>query len=473
MQQLFRHKLATFLCCMSIPFLVAGCSTSTSPNGTYETGMVTEALVTDTIESSGTVSARQMVTLSWTTSGIVEKVTIQNNDTVVSGEILMTLDSKTAPSNVINAISTLITAKQELENIQSSTTNLAKARIALIDAQTTYNEALIAYNGLNQPIGSEEYIAILQKNYINAQNQTTRAIKNYNRDADYEEDSVARATALANLSQAKINEHDALIRLNHFSNPPDAVEAARITSEYHLAKSKLDEAQKNYAQLKDGNVDAVNKAQTAVNAAQATVNKLSIIAPFDGQAAFVYTQPGDMVAAGTKAVVIYDRSKMTIDVLVTEDSISKVKVGNPVDVSFTGLNIETTGKVTLIDPIGASSSGVVNYTVRIELDDPDPQIYIGATASVVITTGEPQNRIYVPVSAVMNDIQGEYVVKLNNDGSTERVQVVTGDISDETVAVAGELSKGDRVELFTSASASEPTDQGRGGLFGGMGGILR
>lgn len=473
MQQHFRHKLATLLCCLSIPFLVAGCSNSNSANGTYETGMVTEALVPDTIESSGSVSAKQVVTLSWAASGIVEEVNIQNNETVTSSQELMTLDSKTAPSNVINAISTLISAKQELEKVKTSETDLAEARIALIDAQTAYDEALIAFNGLNQPVGNEEYITILQKNYFNAQNQTLRAVKNYNGYADYEEDSVVRATALANLSQAKINEHDALIRLNHFSNPPDAIEAARITSEYHLAKSKLDEAQKAYEQVNEGNVDALNKAQAAVNAAQATVNKLSIIAPFDGQVAFVYTQPGDVVAAGTKALVLYDRSEMTIDVLVAEDEISKVTVGNPVDISFTGLNMETTGKVALIDPIGVSSSGVVNYTVRIELDDPDPQLYIGATASVIITTGDPQNKLFVPVGAVLNDDQGEYVVKLNNDGSTMRVQVVTGDISDETVSVTGELSKGDRVELFASASASETTEQGRGGLFGGMGGLLR
>jgi membrane fusion protein, macrolide-specific efflux system len=475
MQQKFRHKLAILICLFVMPIVATGCSNSNSSASAIETGIVSEASVTNTIETSGSVTAKQLVTLSWAISGTVEQVAVQNNDTVKSGAELMSLDSKTAPSTVNKAISDLITAKQNLTNIQQSTTDLAKAEVALNDAKIAYNKALLAYNSLNQPVGSAEYIAILQKNYLNAQAQTKRALGTYNGYADYLETSSQRANALAALSKARIAENDALITLNHFSNPPDAVEAALITSDYNLAKSQLDEAQKAYDAVSDGNIDAINEAQAAVNSAQSTVNKLKITAPIDGQVAVVYSQPGDMVSSGTKAIVLYDRSEMFIDVLVTEDLISSVKIGNPASISFSGLKIETTGKVTLIDPIGASSSGVVNYTVRVKLDKPDPQIYIGATATVIITTSDPQNKLFVPVAAVLNDNQGEYVMRVKNDGSTERVQVVTGDISNETVVVTGDLTKNDLVELFTSSTteSSTTTNQNRGGLFGGIGGIFR
>jgi len=473
MQQNLRHKLVVLICLLLMLILATGCSNSNSSASAINTGVVTEASVTNSIESSGSVAAKQLVTLTWATSGTVKQVAAVNNADVTSGSELMSLDSKTAPSEVSQAISTLIAAKQNLANIQQSTTDLAEAEVALTKAQSAYDEALIAYNGLNQPVGSPEYIAILRSAYLNAQSQAARALFNYNRYGDYSETSTQRANATSALAQARINEHDALIRLNHFSNPPDAMEAALITSDYNLAKSQLDEAQKAYDAASDGNVDAINKAQAAVNAAQATVNKLSIIAPIDGQVAVVYSQPGDMVSAGSKAVVLYDRSKMYIDVMVTEDLITTVKVGDPVAISFTGLKIDTTGKVTLVDPIGTSSSNVVNYTVRVELDKPDPQIYIGATATVVITTSDPQNKLFVPVSAVLNDNQGEYVMRVKNDGSTERVQVVTGDISNETVVVTGDLAKNDLVELFTSiasaTTASTTTNENRGGLFGGIG----
>jgi RND family efflux transporter MFP subunit len=473
MQQIFNRKPTILLSCLLLLILAAGCSNANSSAVSVETALVNETSVTNTIESSGAVAAKQLVTLSWATSGTVEEIAVHNGDTVTSGMELMTLDAQSAPSEVIKAISSLIIAKQNLTNVQQSTTALAEAETALVDAKTDYDEALKAYNGLDDPLASEDYITILQSNYLNAQNQTKRAIGNYNRYADYEEDSVARATALANLAQARINEHDALISLNHFSNPPDYILADTITATYNLAKSNLDEAQKNYDQIKNGNVDAISKAQSAVNAAQATVNKLSIIAPIDGEVAIVYAQPGEMVSSGTKAVVLYDRSRMVIDVLVTEDAISTVKVGNPAAVTFSGLNIDTTGKVSYIDPIGVSSSGVVNYTVRIELDEPDPQIYIGATATVIITTSDPQDKLFVAVGAVLNDAQGEYIMRVNNDGSTERVDVVTGDISNETVFITGDLAKGDQVQLFTANTSETTTEQNRGGLFGGMGGLLR
>ncbi|PKO00407.1 MAG: hypothetical protein CVU42_04335 [Chloroflexi bacterium HGW-Chloroflexi-4] len=475
MQQILHRKLAVFLCLFLLPILAAGCSSSNSSAISSTTGFVTEASVSNTIETSGSVSAKQLVTLSWATSGIVEQVNIQNADAVASGAELMSLDPKTAPSDVIKAISTLITANQKLADIQQSSTDLATAEVALVEAQKTYDEALVAYNALNQPVGSEEYIAILQKNYLNAQSQTLRATGNYNRYADYAETSTQRANALANLSKAKIAENDALITLNHFSNPPDAVAAALITSDYNLAKSQLAEAQRDYTAASSGNLDAINQAQAALNSAQATVNKLGITAPINGQVAMVYAQPGDKVTAGTKAVVLYDRSQMYVDVLVTENAIAAVKVGNQAAVSFTGLEFETTGKVVLIDPIGVSSSGVVNYTVRVELDEPDEHIYIGATATVVITTSDPKNKLFVPVGAVLNDDKGEYVMRVNNTGSIERVAVVTGDISDKTVVVTGALANGDQIQVFTSASdtSSTTTDQMRGGPFGGMGVDLR
>lgn len=474
MQQNLRHKIALYICLLMIPIMATGCTNSKSSSASIETALVTQASVTNTIESSGSVSAKQLVTLSWATSGVVEKVNVQNGATVIAGAELMSLDQQTAPSNVINAVSTLISAKQNLANLQQSSTDLAKAEVALNEAKIAYDKALLAYNGLNQPVGSPEYIAILQKNYLNAQAQTLRAVGNFNRFADYSETSTQRANATSALAQARINENDALITLNHFSNPPDAVEAALITSDYNLAKSQLEEAQKTYDAVSDGNLDAINKAQAAVNSAQATVNKLSIIAPMDGEVAMVYAQPGDMVTSGKKAVILYDRSKLYVDVLVTEDSIAQIKVGNPASLSFTGLNIDTTGKVTLIDPIGVSSSGVVNYTVRVELDESDPKILIGATATVTITTSAPQDKLFVPVSAVLNDAQGEYVTRVKSDGTTERVEVVTGDISNETVVVTGDLSKGDLVETYSSSSTSTTTtNQNRGGMFGGGGGMFR
>ena len=390
MLQRFHRGFLIFMSLTLIVIVLSACTKSDSTATTLETGVVTEATMTDTIETSGSVEAKQLATLGWSTDGNVLEVYVQNNASVSSGDELMKLESTSASTEVLEAVSTLVTAKQNLAEVQVSTSDLAEAEVALVDAKYAYEEVLKEYYLLDEPVGSEDYIAILKKEYIDAQKVTLRAYFEYNKLGDLWPEDHKRIAAYADWMEAKINEQDALARLTHFSNPPTAVLADEVRANLKLAKAEMDEAQRAYDELTEGNTDAVTRAQAAVDAAQTVVNQLSIIAPFDGEVAVVYSQEGDVVSKGTKALILVDRSKMFIDVLVDEDSIASVAVGNPVEITFDALGITTTGKVTLVNPIGTTSSNVVNYTVRIGLDEADPGILIGATASVVITTGEPR-----------------------------------------------------------------------------------
>jgi HlyD family secretion protein/macrolide-specific efflux system membrane fusion protein len=80
--------------------------------------------------------------------------------------------------------------------------------------------------------------------------------------------------------------------------------------------------------------------------------------------------------------------------------------------------------------------------------------------------------LYIPVTAVQSDAQGEYVVRVKSDGSQERVTVVSGTITDNLVVVVGDLQAKDKVLLYSSTSStSSQTSNNRGGfLLGGGGG---
>jgi HlyD family secretion protein/macrolide-specific efflux system membrane fusion protein len=134
------------------------------------------------------------------------------------------------------------------------------------------------------------------------------------------------------------------------------------------------------------------------------------------------------------------------------------------------------GKVTLINPIGATVNGLVKYTVTISLDPSNEHLLFGATANVVIITGEPHKMLAVPVSAVQSDTKGEYVMVVAADGSTQRVNVTSGDLSGSlvTITTTGKLAEGDTVELgassSSSSSSSSGTNRGGGGIIPGAGG---
>jgi len=201
---------------------------------------------------------------------------------------------------------------------------------------------------------------------------------------------------------------------------------------------------------------------------------MSIIAPFSGELVVLNDQVGDAVTSGSQSVILVNRSGYYVDVLVDETQISTVKVGNTAEVTFAAIDgLKISGKVTSVDPIGTNNSGVVNYTVRVTLDKTDPQILIGATANVLITVSQPQSMMTVPVLAVQNDAQGEYVIRVNN-GSAERVSIVSGKIIGTEVVVKGNLKVGDDVEVTainsstSSTSSTSSPNINRGGGGGGF-----
>ncbi len=472
MFQTNRSKLTMILPIVLIVMMITGCASKTTASASAGTGVVTESTMTDTVESSGSVSAKQLAVITWETSGTVQEVNVATNDAVTDGDTLMKLNSTTAPADVIEAISTLISAQQNLTNAKESNTSLAEAEVALNTAKDAYYKALGQSYTLGKTVGSEDYNAILRVNVINAQATYDKAKENYDGYSESSDSDTRKAEARASLAQATLDLKEATSIYNYYTSTPNAMDSATITGELNLAKAQLDDAQRAYDLIKNGdNSDAITSAQAAVDAAQATVNKLSIIAPFSGEVAVIYSQVGDVVSAGTEALALVDRSKLYVDVQIDETSIAKVAVGNTADITFDSLNnLKTTGKVTMIDPIGTSTSGVVNYTVRIELDKSDPAILIGATATVVINIGAPQSVLFVPVSAVLSDAQGEYVMRVTN-GTAERVTVVSGQIVDQTVIVTGDLKKGDVIQLYTStSSSSSTTTDSRGGFSSGGGG---
>ena len=104
-----------------------------------------------------------------------------------------------------------------------------------------------------------------------------------------------------------------------------------------------------------------------------------------------------------------------------------------------------TGKVVAIDPVGAEDSGVVKYTVLIDVDKVAEDVFLplGSTANVTIQVKEATTSLAVPTNLVQNDSKGEYVLVVQADGSTKRVDVVSGTIVGDLVTVTGDLKEGD------------------------------
>ena len=448
-----------------IGLLLAGCTQSDTTNAqSAGTGLVTESTITDTVESSGSLAAAQVATLTWNTSGVVSSVSVKAGNQVKSDDVLMELDSTTVPAEVIDGFVALANARLALEDAKSMSST-AEAMVALVAAQEAYQDAYSDAYTIGTQIGSNNSIAAARVALEIAEVKLEDASENYTNLSYLKDDNLQKLNAKSAMINAQINVNTLKTQLNYLTSTPDTLTADAYSANMELAKAELESAQRAYDRVKDGpNPDDIAVAQAAVDAAQATVNSMKVIAPFDGEVVVVYSQPGDQVSHGENALILIDRTKMYVEISIDETSISNITIGDKATISFDAFpGMDTTGEVSFINPIGNSSSGVVNYTVRVDLDKIDPSVLIGATANVTIQTGEPESTLFVPIAAVQSDAQGEYVIRMNGD-QQERVSVISGQIVDDTVIVDGDLKAGDVVVIYSSTtSSSDTTSEPNGG----------
>lgn len=274
-------------------------------------------------------------------------------------------------------------------------------------------------------------------------------------------------TLTVNVNQAAVSVAkgalaDAQTALDKVLNP-DATAVA-------VAQATVTDTQTSLAKLLNPDPVDVAAAQAKLANAQSALDDLTLKAPVDGEVTDVNFQPGDTASSSTAAVVLTNRSKVRVEALVDESDVAKVKLGDPVTITVGALtSIALPGTVVWVDPTGTTTQGLVKYTVRVDATKPNPNVLLGMSANVLITTNSKAGTLAVPLQALQYDTQGEFVNVVQSDGSLQRVPVQSGQIQGSLVVVDGALKNGDQVELATATASTTTTGGGFGGL-GGLGG---
>jgi len=390
----------------------------------FQTATIERGNLTATIGATGTVRAKQSAVLIWQAAGTVEIVHVNVGDTVLANEELAELAKTSLPQSVILAQADLVSAQKALADLLSSNTAQAEALVALRDAKEAYTKA---ENWRKELDGKMDIKEIIYKKFGN---RTIPVLKEYRGYASDE-------------TKAKADEDLA------------------------LAKAKLDDAQRNYDLLKDGNTAEIAAAQARVDAAQATINLARVTAPFAATVTESYPLPGDQVSAGATAFRLDDLSSLFVDVEVSEVDINSVAVGQLVTLTFDAIfGQEYHGEVVEVAQAGTVTSGVVNFKVTVELTDASAEVRPGMTAAVNIVVEEMKDVVLVPNRAVRL-VDGERVVYLLIDGQAVKKEIRLGSSSDTTSVVAvGDVKEGDTV-ILNPPSAEFGPGNGPGGGFGG------
>jgi HlyD family secretion protein len=319
-----------------------------------------------------------------------------------------------------------------------------------------------------------------------------------------------------NLLQAEINLDNAELALEEAEGDTSTTVTGDISSqttdpeEIEILKLQLALAEARY-----------DDAESALEEARAASPE--IIAPFDGFITSVNIEGGDEVLKGTVAVTLADPDKFEADILVSELDIVNIALGSTAWVEVDALGVTLPASVVHISPTSTIQSGVVNYTVKVELQSieamasgdsahqpttggaqgppggftppdgselpegftppedfnlpegqlpttisEDVQLREGMTVTVSIIVEQRNDVLLVPNGAITTQGGQSYVQVMLADGTIEERVVTTG-ISDwQYTEVTEGLSEGEQVivqQTTSSATTSQQGQQGQGPQF--------
>jgi multidrug efflux pump subunit AcrA (membrane-fusion protein) len=437
---------------------LAGCSGGGSSG--IATASVGYATVSQVVQASANILPKAQVGLSATSSGTLANLAVQDGQHVTAGQVLGVISSPTA--------------QQQLAEAEKALSQAPSAGSGVSDTTAGFTEAAAA-----------------------DQNSANAAFTKAQQAAEKVPDASLRAALLAEIKAAK----------SAYSSAMDSVNAAVSAFQQGLTSaSQVLDALGQTTRTQD---------QAAVNAAQATVNALTITAPISGTVSLGNGQSsgsgvsgseisqllaaagssgsssglsgssssslgslgsgsgssttgttisvGTPVDSGGTMFTVTDGSTLSVAAQVDETDVLDLHPGVTASIQLNAVPGATyRGTVTSVDPTSTTSSqGSVTYTVRLGLGSgrmqdgsaaPTPLPGMSAIADLDVLTAK--HALSVPSSALVINGQTTSVWVLTN-GSAHLKRITLGAQGDTRVQVVSGLSAGQRIVV---SGADKVTD---------------
>lgn len=291
-----------------------------------------------------------------------------------------------------------------------------------------------------------------------------------------------RNNAAARLEQAKATLRSTEAQLNKIESDYKRIQG--LYQKKLASDAELETAKANYLQTLgsyESQRSFVAQAEAALKEATENLNKTYVYAPMNGTISKLNVELAQRVlgsnfSPGTEILTVADLSQMEARVDVDENDVVLVSVGDEAIVKVDAFgDKEFKGKVTQIGNSAVSKGlgtqdEVVNFEVRILIEDPDKQLRPGMSCDADIKTETKANVIAVPIQSVtarmdkpkMMDESNKdeenlekpkngksnkpkEVVFLAKDGIAKMVEVKTGISDDSYIEIISGLNGGEEV----------------------------
>lgn len=196
----------------------------------------------------------------------------------------------------------------------------------------------------------------------------------------------------------------------------------------------------------------VLSAKAGLQQAGANYEDTLIRAPQDGTVTKVNIKYGEVAEANKTSIILQDISNLYVEALINESNIANIVIGQPVEISFDALGDlnKFTGVVSHIDPSSETSEGIVNYKIKVSINEQNPNIRPGMNSEIVITTLNKPEVLSIPKAAIVEREGKSYVsVLIDEKGKKyKEVEVTTGVSGDgNMVEVLSGITSGDNIAI--------------------------
>ncbi|PNV59333.1 efflux transporter periplasmic adaptor subunit [Clostridium sp. chh4-2] len=300
----------------------------------------------------------------------------------------------------------------------------------------------------------------IQKEVDIAQNSYDLAVANYNEQQILAENGYANALQALKDARDNYTRSAALFQSGGVSQVDlDAAKAAMEESERQIRTYNLKDGK---PVADDSYALQIKNAEFELDRKKKNLEDTEIKSPIDGTVVRVNTKVGrfaDTTEDDKPIFIIENLEVLEMKINISEYSIGKVQIGQPVEISADILNGESVpGEVVKISPTGEEKGGgsterVIPTTVRI--NDNNSRLIAGITAKAQILINESKDTWVVPVTSLIQKEDGTYISAVKN-GIIQMIPVETGVESDIQVEVIpkDEASLEENMMIVTNPSGN-------------------
>ncbi|HEY3345422.1 MAG TPA: HlyD family efflux transporter periplasmic adaptor subunit [Anaerolineaceae bacterium] len=390
-----RLIIISLILVLSVPFLGSCSGTTLALGAPAVTPTVPVVAAASEVMAEGHIAPRDSAQLGFLVGGRVDQVLVKEGDQVKKGALLARIgDRQPYEAAVASAKLELLSAQQALDTLNengdvaraAAQVTLAKAQKALDDAKKTRDDKLYQR-------ASQETIDIARANLILADKALEDAETIYNRNKNRDSNDVVFAAALSQLASAQQRYDQSKYNLDYVSGLPDPLDLQTVQANLDMAQAALNDAKRQWTKVQD---DGINTEQLAlaqsrktnadaqVAAAQAALDNLDLVAPYDGLVTGVNISADEHVVPAQPVITLADFSSWYVETSdLAETDVVKIKTGQTAWVTLDSLpGVKMEGVVDHIADGSTEKGGDVVYKIKVRLLQPDERLRWGMTTNV-------------------------------------------------------------------------------------------